>query len=325
MRHRFFIPVVFILSTILLLSGCTGGLGPPPTGTIIPTIIPTQVTDVEEPPLITSTPSPQPTPSPPPTTAPSPTPSPSPTSTAVLTNPHAVVGVKKDDVLNVREGPGVEKPLVATIPPYGTNIEVIGKGVEVAGYTWVRVDYQGQQGWVNAYYLAKQVGQADPQLLVISNQVLQAIKEKDFSTLADYVHPDICLRFSPYPTIQTQDLVFCPSDIRTLFSDNTQYQWGRFDGSGKPIQMTFSEYYNRFIYDVDFAHAEMIGFNEIIGTGNAINNIHDFYPQGVFVEYHFPEIDPQYGGMDWRSLRLVFKKQNQSWFLMGIVHGEWTI
>jgi hypothetical protein len=212
-----------------------------------------------------------------------------------------VVGVEKNDVLNIREGPGVENPRVATIPPYGTDIEVLGEGVEVAGYTWVPVKYQGQQGWANSYYLAKQVGGADPRLLEISNQVLQALKEKEFSALADYVHPETCLRFSPYPTIQPQDVVFCPSEITGVPSDNTQYLWGRFDGSGKPIQMTFSQYYERFIYDVDFAHAEMIGFNQIIGTGNAINNIHDFYPQADFVEYHIPEIDPQYGGNKTKS------------------------
>ncbi len=321
MKIRSFKPIILTISTILLFSSCTGSLEPSPTETMAPIM----VTDDETTPSFTNTPGLQPTASPQPTTAPTPTPSPSPTSTAVPTNPHAVVGVEKDDVLNIREGSGVENPRVGTIPPYGTDIEVVGKSVEVGGSPWVPVHYQGQQGWVNSHYLAKQVGQADPQLLEVSNQVLQSIKEKDFSTLAGYVHPDMCLRFSPYPTIQPQDLVFCPSEISTLLADNTQYQWGQFDGSGKPIRMTFSQYYERFIYDVDFAHAEMIGFNQIIGTGNAINNIHEFYPQAVFVEYHYPEIDPQYGGMDWRSLRLVFKKEDMSWFLMGIVHGEWTI
>jgi len=28
----------------------------------------------------------------------------------------------------------------------------------------------------------------------------------------------------------------------------------------------------------------------------------------MVVEYHFPGIDPQYGGLDWRSLRLVFQQ-----------------
>ena len=31
------------------------------------------------------------------------------------------------------------------------------------------------------------------------------------------------------------------------------------------------------------------------------------------------------GGMDWRSLWLVFEKLGAEWFLVGVVHGSWTI
>jgi UDP-N-acetyl-2-amino-2-deoxyglucuronate dehydrogenase len=30
-------------------------------------------------------------------------------------------------------------------------------------------------------------------------------------------------------------------------------------------------------------------------------------------------------GMDWRSLRLVFEKKNDIWYLVGIIHDQWTI
>ncbi len=323
MKRPLILSALIIISATFLFASCTGGRETPSPQTKIPT----RTIDTERTLTSTFAPTLEPTPTPqsPSTLTPSPLPSPSPTASTPPDNPHAVVGVERDDVLNIREGPGVENPSVATIPPYGTNIEVTGEGVKVTNSTWVPVNYQGEKGWVNSYYLAEQVGQADPQLLEKSNQVLLALKIKDFSTLASFVHPEKCLCFSPYPTIQPQDLVFCPSQIENLASDNTQYMWGRFDGSGKPIRMTFSQYYDRFIYDVDFAHAEMIGFNQIIGTGNAINNIHEFFPQAVFVEYHFSGMDPQYGGMDWRSLRLVFEKQNHEWYLVCIVHGEWTI
>lgn len=323
MKRPLILCALFIISATFLFANCTGKRETP----FPETNIPTRTIDAERTLTTTFTPTLEPTPTPqsPLTLTPSPLPSPSPTASTLPENPHAVVGVERDDVLNIREGPGVENPSIAIIPPYGTNIEVTGEGIEVANSIWIPVNYQGKQGWVNSHYLAKQVGQADPQLLEKSNQVLLALKRKDVSTLASFVHPEKCLCFSPYPTIQPQDLVFCPSQIKNLPSDNTQYMWGRFDGSGKPIQMTYSQYYDRFIYDVDFVHPEMIGFNQIIGTGNAINNIHEFYPQAFFVEYHFSGMDPQYGGMDWRSLRLVFEKQNQEWYLVCIIHGEWTI
>ena len=42
------------------------------------------------------------------------------------------------------------------------------------------------------------------------------------------------------------------------------------------------------------------------------------------MEYHFKGMDAQQGGMDWRSLRLVLEAHNGAWYLVGIVHDEWT-
>lgn len=315
--------VGFLLATALFVfSSCTSG---PET----PTGVANAGTSTA-PPQDTSTP--LFTPSTEPTIAPSPTPTEQPTQTAAPASPtppsetqYAVVGVESNDMLNMRAGAGVDHPVTATIPPNGVNIRITGDGKDVGQSTWVPVEFQGQRGWVNKYYLAEQRGPADPRLLKASNQILLALEKRNLSRIAEYVHPDECLRFSPYPTILPEHQVFCQDKLRNLPSDNTQYTWGSYDGTGKPIELTFGEYFQEFIYDVDFAHPELIGFNQAIGTGNAINNIPDFYPGGVFVEYHFPGFDPQYGGMDWRSLRLVFMRIDQEWHLVGIVHGEWTI
>jgi len=49
------------------------------------------------------------------------------------------------------------------------------------------------------------------------------------------------------------------------------------------------------------------------------------YPTASFVEFHFTGFDPQYGGIDWSSLRLVFENVGGNWLLIGIVHDGWTI
>ena len=99
----------------------------------------------------------------------------------------------------------------------------------------------------------------------------------------------------------------------------------RFDGSGEPINLTFEAYFERFIYDADFARPHAIGYNEIIGAGNTINNIAEVYPNAVTIEYHFEGFDPTFAGLDWRSLRLVLEGKEGTWYLVGIVHDEWTI
>jgi len=156
--------------------------------------------------------------------------------------------------------------------------------------------------------------------------VVELLQAQDMGALSAHVHPLKGVRFSPYGYINLQnDLVFSAQDITTLLTGTQVYNWGAFDGTGDPIDYTFSEYYDRFIYDKDFADPHMIGNNIVIGAGNTLINIDQAYPDGSFVEFHFTGFDSQYLGMDWKSLRLIFEDVNGSWFLVGIVHDEWTI
>ncbi|MBK8311687.1 MAG: hypothetical protein IPL04_13125 [Chitinophagaceae bacterium] len=39
----------------------------------------------------------------------------------------------------------------------------------------------------------------------------------------------------------------------------------------------------------------------------------------------FPGSIKKFDGMDWRSIRLVFKIKDGKYFLVGVIHDEWTI
>jgi hypothetical protein len=65
--------------------------------------------------------------------------------------------------------------------------------------------------------------------------------------------------------------------------------------------MTFNDYFARFVYDQDYAAADEV------------------------IEFHFTGFDPQFEGMDWKSLRIVLVKKEDQWFVAGIIHDEWTI
>jgi hypothetical protein len=102
--------------------------------------------------------------------------------------------------------------------------------------------------------------------------------------------------------------------------------WGAFDGSGEPIDLPYSAYHAKFVYDVDFQHAPRVAVDSLpIGHGNTTNNIADVYRGASIVEYHFPGRDPAMNGMDWRSLWLAFEPKQSRWYLVGIIHGAWTI
>jgi hypothetical protein len=156
--------------------------------------------------------------------------------------------------------------------------------------------------------------------------VLTAIKNYDMEKLSDAIHPDKGVRFSPYGYIDVDNnLVFTADEVKSLASDSKAYLWGWFDGSGDPMELSFKDYYKMFIYDVDFLNAEKVGYNQVLGHGNSLDNSFEVYKNSIIVEYHFSGFDPQYEGMDWRSLRLVFEKKNDVWYLVGIIHDQWTI
>lgn len=165
-----------------------------------------------------------------------------------------------------------------------------------------------------------------PSLLSTALTVITLLKNDDMMGLAPYVHPTLGLRFSPYSYIDmANDQVFTAAQIPGLLADPTVYTWGSFDGSGDPIQLTPAAYFADFVYDEDYANPHMIGNNTIIGTGNTLNNLVTVYPTASFVEFHFTGFDPQYSGMDWSSLRLIFENVGGNWLLIGIEHDAWTI
>lgn len=157
--------------------------------------------------------------------------------------------------------------------------------------------------------------------------VLSHLANEDGAALANHAHPTKGVRFSPYFNVNVNtDIVFYPGNTigANMFTNTTVYVWGEFDGTGESIGGEYAYYHSRFVYDEDYLNPELIGINQIVGTGNINNNIEDVYPNESYVEFHFSGFDPQYMGMDWRSLVLVFEEDNGTYYLVGIVHGEWT-
>ncbi|HZK72022.1 MAG TPA: hypothetical protein VFD03_10990, partial [Clostridia bacterium] len=168
----------------------------------------------------------------------------------------------------------------------------------------------------------------EPGSSVLQNalDVVGLLKSQDMSGLVAYIHPEKGARFTPYGNVDTvNNQLLLASQVSVLLSDTQTYLWGYYDGSGEPIQLSFSDYYDQFIYDVDFANPNLIGNNVLIGKGNTQINITEAYPDAVFVEFHFTGFDPQYDGIDWESLRLVFEEVDDIWYLSGIIHDQWTI
>jgi hypothetical protein len=294
-----------LLFLILMLAMSASGCGPRPTESVDPTELPTLLPSLS-----------------------SPTPAPPPTPTLELIDGGLVyiaVGISPEGILPMYQEPSLSTPIIGQIPPSGKSIRTTGVESIADGRTWLQVEYQGVGGWVDSAYLARQVGDLPGELASLAQAVAAALKTADYYQLADFVHPVQCLRFSPYPYLYENGQTFCPDELSVLPGSDTIFTWGRYDGTGDPIELSFLDYHQRFVYDQDYLQPDVVGLNQEVSSGNAINNIPDLYPDGMIIEYHFPGFDPQYGGMDWRSLRMVFIEDKGGWFLVALVHGEWTI
>ena len=166
----------------------------------------------------------------------------------------------------------------------------------------------------------------DALFLENSNRIMKKIRDFNYFELMNHVSHERGLRFSPYANIDTiNDVQLSPQEIKAVITSKESIHWGSFDGSGDSINMSFAKYHQKFVYDVDFLNAEKIEIDQFIGSGNSLNNLQTAYPNCRFVEYHFSGFDEKYDKMDWRSLRLVFKKEKAKYYLVGIIHAQWTI
>ncbi len=66
----------------------------------------------------------------------------------------AVMGVRWDDVLNVRAGPGTDQPIVATLAPTSNEAVATGHTRMLPRSFWTEVTVGGVTGWASLAYLA---------------------------------------------------------------------------------------------------------------------------------------------------------------------------
>jgi hypothetical protein len=169
--------------------------------------------------------------------------------------------------------------------------------------------------------------QVDTTLVNLSRQVLTLFKNKNYRQLASLIHPAWKIRFSPYGHVDTlHDQSLSAEQLLELADNQKVLRWGDSDGTGEPILLSFSDYVNKFVYDADFLNAKETSVNTVTSRGNTLNNLQDVYLDAAFTEFYFPGFDPKYDGMDWKSLKLVFKQDDKNkYYLVAVVHDQWTI
>ena len=181
---------------------------------------------------------------------------------------------------------------------------------------------QNDQAGNKPAYKTPKITQKDS-IQKVATVILKALKAKDYNGFALYFHPTEGVRFSPYGFIDFTHKQILAKDFLEALDKHWVLTWGHYDGSGEAIKLRVKLYIDRYIYNADYLAAEKKDYDSFIGNGNSINNLKEIYPQLHFTEYYFSGFDQKYNGLDWSSLRLVFKKYQDRYYLVAVIHDQW--
>jgi len=141
------------------------------------------------------------------------------------------------------------------------------------------------------------------------------LQRQNFERLAEkYFQPRKSVYFLPYG-LRAEGLIFTNDEVVRLTRDSTEYNWGKI--GRRSLVMNFQEYYEKYIYDVDFDSGAKTYYNELHGPGRArltAAAIEDWFPECIFVEYY----------KSGKSLILVFEDpgDNNYWYISAIIHNQ---
>jgi len=160
----------------------------------------------------------------------------------------------------------------------------------------------------------------------LSEFLLKALRDNNTAIVALHIHPKEGLCVTPYAFVDSTNANWISqSDFQKFSSTRVRRKWGTMDGSGDPIIMDWSTYRKRFVWDKDYLAPTVQRLNSPkSGRGNSLYTLHTMFAGRAIVEFHMTGSE-RYAGMDWGSLYLVYKFQDNRWWLHALVHDQWTI
>jgi len=167
-------------------------------------------------------------------------------------------------------------------------------------------------------------GANNADMTMLAYQVLEYVKDEDYLALSHVVHPEFGVVLSPYATINlATDRRFSVEEVAEFGTDTSVYVWGVYNGRGEPIELTTAEYFEIFVPAAEFLEAKTIGINQVVRSGNALENITEVFPNVQFIDFHISSGDTA-DEPDWSSLRLGFEEYRGYFRLVTIVYSTWA-
>ncbi|MDH3500432.1 MAG: GerMN domain-containing protein, partial [Acidimicrobiia bacterium] len=236
-----------------------------------------------------------------------------------------VVLVAEDDVLNVRDDPGVDNDIIGALAP-GVVVIRTGEWFQVGSSVWEVIETPGGFGWVNSTFLGAVV---DSTVFAADSAVTSLLAEMGELMATDGDLSQIASSRGIYISH------FAPLDrwsakrLATAMTDTTTYKWGSIalepDSPELPSRTFAQAVGDRFVSAYDDTDTQ-IATNEILAGGNGILpdsaipfELTDFN----YVAVYDPGDNPQYGGLDWTAWYVSIDYENGLPVVIGLTLNEW--
>jgi len=158
-----------------------------------------------------------------------------------------------------------------------------------------------------------------------TDHLIDLLAENKIEEFAHFFHPEKGTYFSPYTFLDTMVVNYKTNDFINDLNNNVVNLWGEYDGSGEPIKLSIKDYFKQFVYNLDFKTlTSQKNINSKLVYSNTLNNIKEIFPNAEYVEYYYKG-SGNYDGMDWASLIFYVEQFNGKYYLVAVVHNQWTI
>lgn len=241
-------------------------------------------------------------------------------------NSYRVAFVNSDDVLNVRDGAGVNNPVVGALPAAETGITATGATAQVAGSTWMEVQKGGIRGWVNGRFLTPMLAETDfchdAAVQELLDKLETAVVHQDSAALAQLVHPERGLRLRT--SWWNPEVRLDRTQLAAIFNSPTSYDWGVHDGSGLPWVGTFATQIQPLLAQ-DLLPATETACNTLLhgGTAGLVRLPDGYEAVSFYTLYRSPA--PDAIEFDWGSWAIGIEPTADGWYLSYLVHFAYEI
>jgi len=164
----------------------------------------------------------------------------------------------------------------------------------------------------------------EQRVVVAAREVLKALSIQDYQTLGGLVSAD-GLSMDLYPRFDSVKNLITKGGVSEISTAPKKYLWGYTDGKGDAINLTATEFIEKYIYTADYLNAPNVAVNKKLGGGNSLNTIDEDVNGRVYTTFHFSGFEPKYEGMDWTTIYLIFDFEDGEYMLRGIAKDNWTI